>query len=105
MAKVLLRLPAVIERTGSTTSDIYEGMKAGTFPQSVPIGKCTVGWLESEVEAWIDSRVALRDQRLRESGPAQRKGGPGRGHKGPMRPAVQANKLSNKEAEPAKGPA
>ena len=76
MAQKLLRLPAVLERTGSNTSDIYAAMKAGTFPQSVPIGKRTVGWVESEIEAWIETKIAARDKRGRLRNP----GGPGRGH-------------------------
>ena len=81
MAKRLLRLPAVVDRTGKNPTDIYEGMKEGTFPTSVPIGKRTVGWLEEEVEAWIEKRIAARDT-------AQRKGGPGRGHKGKLAQSV-----------------
>jgi prophage regulatory protein len=77
MAKRLLRLPAVIDRTGSSSSDIYEGMKDGTFPKSVPIGKRTVGWVEDEVEGWINARIVARDSKS-----IKRQGGPGRGHKG-----------------------
>ena len=78
MAKRLLRLPAVLDRTGTNSSDIYEGMKEGTFPKSVPIGQRTVGWVEDEIEAWIESRIAARELQPR------RRGGPGRGHKGPI---------------------
>jgi prophage regulatory protein len=78
MAKRLLRLPAVIDRTGSSATDIYGGMKNGTFPKSVPIGKRTVGWVEDEVEGWIDARIVARDRKA-----VKRRGGPGRGHKGP----------------------
>lgn len=75
MAKRLLRIRAVIERTGSNTSDIYAGMKAGTFPASVPIGKRTVGWVEDEIDRWIEHRIAERDAGLAE----KRRAGPGRG--------------------------
>jgi prophage regulatory protein len=77
MVKRLLRLPVVKDRTGSNTNQIYEGMKEGTFPKSVPIGKQTVGWVEEEVDAWIESRIAARQLQPRF------RGGPGRGHKGP----------------------
>jgi prophage regulatory protein len=79
MAKRLLRLPAVLDRTGSNTSEIYQQMKAGTFPTAVPIGKRTVGWVEEEVEKWICDRIAARDFQ------SKRKAGPGRGHKRPLR--------------------
>jgi len=61
MAYKILRLPAVIDKTGSNTNDIYNGMKTGTFPKSVPIGKRTVGWLESEIDDWIAAKVRARD--------------------------------------------
>jgi prophage regulatory protein len=79
MAKRLLRLPAVLDRTGSNATEIYEQMKSGAFPRSVPIGKRTVGWVEEEVDAWIESRIAARDVA------PKRKAGPGRGHKGQFR--------------------
>ena len=75
MAKRLLRLPVVIDRTGSNTTENYSGMKAGTFPASVPIG-CARGWVEEEIEQWISARIAARSQSKKH------KGGPGRGHKG-----------------------
>jgi prophage regulatory protein len=87
MAKRLLRLPAVIDRTGSSSSDIYQGMKNDTFPKSVPIGKRTVGWVEEEVEAWIDARIVARDSKS-----TKYHGGPGRGRKGPRN---QANNSDN----------
>ena len=79
MAKRLLRLPAVKDRTGSNTTDIYDGMKLGTFPKAVPIGKRTVGWVEDEIEQWIADRIKARDRN-----PTKRRPGPGRGHIGPM---------------------
>lgn len=77
MSKRLVRLPEVLHRTGQNTVDVYAGMKAGTFPKSVPIGKRTVGWVESEVEAWIAAKIAARDAGTAERNPA----GPGRGHR------------------------
>jgi prophage regulatory protein len=87
MARVLLRLPEVIRRTGSNSSAIYEGMKNGTFPKSVPTGPRTVAWIEDEVSDHIDALIARRDaQHPREQ--RRRKGGPGRGHKGPLQTTV-----------------
>ena len=77
MAEKLLRRAAVIEKTGLSTVDIYAGMKAGTFPVSVPIGVRTVGWVESEIEAWIKAKIAARDDGTAKRSPA----GPGRGHR------------------------
>ncbi len=60
MAKrTLLRLPAVLERTGLCRSLLYALMKANRFPRPLRIGARAaraVGWLEEEIEAWIKSR-------------------------------------------------
>lgn len=78
MAQRLLRLPAVLDRTGCSTTDVYKGMQAGTFPKSVAIGKRSRAWVEAEVDEWIKARVADRDEgRVRMNVP-----GPGRGRKG-----------------------
>jgi len=54
----ILRLPAVKAATGLSRSTIYERMRQGTFPAPVPLGGKAVGWLESEVGAWIRQTVA-----------------------------------------------
>lgn len=57
----LLRLPDVIVATGCGRSTIYDAIRAGTFPQPVPLGGRSVAWPESEIAAWIDARIAERD--------------------------------------------
>lgn len=57
-----LRLPQVKERTGVSKSFLYAGCKNGTFPLPIKIGARAVGWLESEINAWVDARAARRDQ-------------------------------------------
>ena len=52
----LLRLPAVLERTGLGRSALYALMKAGTFPRPLRIGARAVAWLEDEVDEWIRKR-------------------------------------------------
>lgn len=51
----LLRLPAVLERTGLGKSSVYSGMAAGTFPTPVRLGTRGVAWRESEIAAWVES--------------------------------------------------
>jgi len=36
-------------------------MAAGTFPQPVKLGPRAIAWLSSEVESWMDERIAERD--------------------------------------------
>ena len=53
----ILRLPAVLSRVGVSRSTLYEWMRAGKFPPSIPLGERSIGWLESDVTAWIEARA------------------------------------------------
>jgi prophage regulatory protein len=57
----ILRLPDVKAATGLSRSTIYSQIEAGLFPGQVPIGTKAVGWVESEIESWIQDRIAQRD--------------------------------------------
>ncbi|CAA2140296.1 hypothetical protein HYPP_01869 [Hyphomicrobium sp. ghe19] len=52
----VLRAKAVQDRIGCGNSKFYELLKAGEFPPGIRIGSRSVGWRESQVEAWIASR-------------------------------------------------
>jgi prophage regulatory protein len=60
MPQSILRLPAVQSRTGLSRSSIYLAVAQGNFPRQVPLGARAVGWLESDIDAWLDSRLAER---------------------------------------------
>jgi prophage regulatory protein len=53
----LLRLPRVKDRVGLGRSSIYALMSRGQFPQSVSLGSRAMAWLESDVDAWIQTKV------------------------------------------------
>ncbi|MDH4124705.1 MAG: AlpA family transcriptional regulator [Gammaproteobacteria bacterium] len=53
----ICRLPEVIARTGLPRSTIYELMLNDEFPSQIRLGRRTVGWVESEIEVWIDRRI------------------------------------------------
>jgi prophage regulatory protein len=52
--EILLRKPAVLERTGMTNSTLYYFINEGSFPKPVKLGKRTVAWKKSEIDEWID---------------------------------------------------
>lgn len=56
----VLRLPAVMEKTGLGRSSIYQMTKDGTFPRPIAIGARARGWLASEVDEFINRRAAAR---------------------------------------------
>ena len=55
-----LRLSDVKERTGLSRSTIYLEISKGKFPRNVPLGSRCVGWLESEIDAWVQTRINQR---------------------------------------------
>ena len=59
----ILRLPQVEARTGFKHARIYNLMKAGKFPQAIPLGVRAVGWDSVEVDQWIEDRRNEREQR------------------------------------------
>lgn len=63
MPIIIIRLPEVIAQTGLSRSTIYHLIANKGFPKGVPIGTHARGWLQHEVEEWIESRAALRGNR------------------------------------------
>ena len=57
----LIRLKEVQHRVGLGRSTIYRWMAEGEFPKPVPLGGHAVAWVESEVEEWIDLKLAAID--------------------------------------------
>lgn len=58
MNKVFKRINAVKSKVGLSRSTIYLMMAAGTFPKSISLGPRSVAWLDSELDIWMDSKVA-----------------------------------------------
>ncbi|MDF1482213.1 helix-turn-helix transcriptional regulator [Extensimonas sp. H3M7-6] len=65
-ALTILRRKQVEARTGLSRSTIYSRLKPNpkrpgdfdpTFPKPVPLGAKSVGWVESEIEAWLSAQV------------------------------------------------
>jgi prophage regulatory protein len=57
MAQTILRLPDVKARTGLSRSTIYLKIAEGTFPEPISLGARSVGWVASEIDAWIARRI------------------------------------------------
>ena len=68
MARSLIRLAAVVARTGLSKSTIYARIQAGEFPKPVSLGASSKSahtslsaWVDDEVSEWIDARIRERD--------------------------------------------
>ena len=53
----ILRLPGVKARTGLSRSTIYLRISEARFPRPVSLGGRAVGWIEAEVEQWLEQRI------------------------------------------------
>jgi prophage regulatory protein len=58
MSKRVNRLPVVTYRTGLSRSTIYLYMSKGIFPASISLGVRAIGWLESDIDQWLEKRIA-----------------------------------------------
>lgn len=55
-----IRLPQVMATVGFSAMTIWRREKVGTFPRRVKLGPNSVAWIEEEIAAWCDARVAER---------------------------------------------
>lgn len=61
----VLRIRQVQERTGLSRSTIYDRLNPNSprydsaFPRPMKIGLSAVGWLESNINQWIESKFCL----------------------------------------------
>ena len=58
MTENILRLPEVTSRTGLARSTIYLRISKNTFPTPISLGGRAVGWLESEINEWLEGCIA-----------------------------------------------
>lgn len=65
-ALAILRRKKVEKRTGLSKSTIYDRLDIHSprydpdFPKPVHLGGHAVGWIESEIEAWLELQIARR---------------------------------------------
>jgi prophage regulatory protein len=58
-----LMLPQVQEIVPYSASHIWRLERSGQFPQRVRLGGNRVAWLQSEVNSWVESKLAARTDR------------------------------------------
>ena len=56
----ILRKREVQKRVGLSDPSIWRLEKAGQFPKRIVLSKSAVGWLESEINDWIEARAQAR---------------------------------------------
>lgn len=56
MENKMLRAPEVMARTGLSRTTIWRKVRAGEFPPPTELGENSIGWPESLITTWINSR-------------------------------------------------
>lgn len=54
----IIRLKDVQSRTGFSRSTIYQRISQGGFPSQINLGARAVGWLECEIDDWLNDKIA-----------------------------------------------
>jgi len=54
----ILRLPEVKKATGLSRSTVYQKMSEKTFPAQISLGPKSVGWVESDIQNWIQEKIS-----------------------------------------------
>jgi len=57
----LIRLKEVMQKTGLSRPYVYALAKKGEFPKSLKLTERSVAWIESEINQWIEQRIAGRE--------------------------------------------
>ena len=67
----ILRINAVLDRTGLTRSTLYRKIAAGTFPRQVKLSARCAGWRESAVNAWLQNPMCFSAKEHRSNNAAR----------------------------------
>ncbi len=60
MNNKILRLKQVVELTGTSKTTIYRWIKANQFPKPINLSHASVGWLEADINEWVQSKIEAR---------------------------------------------
>lgn len=58
----MLRVGEVCRRTGLSKSQIHRLVADMGFPQPIRLGKRAIAWVASDVESWLQDRIAATRQ-------------------------------------------
>ena len=57
----LLKRSDITSNLGLSRSHMYALIQKGEFPKPIKLSERSSAWLESEVQDWVESRIACRD--------------------------------------------
>ena len=60
----ILKVKQVAEEINVSVPQVYKLVSLGRFPKPIKLGERGSGWLITEIDAWLQSRVDLRDEEV-----------------------------------------
>ncbi|TFH72489.1 AlpA family transcriptional regulator [Gammaproteobacteria bacterium LSUCC0112] len=60
----ILRIHEVIQKTGLGKSTIYWLISKGEFPQPVKLGARSIGFPDTDINEWLNTRLQRRDNSI-----------------------------------------
>lgn len=63
MSKIL-KVKQVAEEINISVPQVYKLVSLGRFPKPIKLGERGSGWLTTEIDAWLQSRVDARDEEV-----------------------------------------
>ena len=60
----ILSAKAVAEKTSLSIPHIRRAAKEGNFPQPIKLSEARMGWLESDVDAWVSQLLNTVDKEM-----------------------------------------
>ncbi len=63
MSKIL-KVKQVAEEINVSVPQVYKLVSLGRFPKPIKLGERGSGWLTTEIDAWLQSRVDARDEEV-----------------------------------------
>lgn len=61
MSHRILRMRDMLDKTGFSRAQAYKLMNKNEFPIPIKLGAKAIGWIEAEVDNWIEERIAMRE--------------------------------------------
>ena len=58
----ILKVKQVAKEINVSVPQVYKLVSLGRFPKPIKLGERGSGWLTSEIDAWLQSRVDQRDE-------------------------------------------
>ena len=52
----VIRFPELHHKIGLCRSQVWRLERQGDFPKGIPLGKNSKGWIEADVNAWLEER-------------------------------------------------